>query len=509
MIKRSMIVLFALALGLVSPVMAQDGSPYDGVWVNPVDGIIVEMENGSGTMYTIIGCYPRFEATLENDVITISDETSTTAVDVAIEDGALVAYYQGVAVMTFNAAESLESVCEPVEEVAADLSAWVERPVPTEFPAIERVPNPDDYVLAKVTEIPPYNPLISGSGQIDWRAADLSEMDLSDALDTLLHADFDDHTIWPEQMPPEFDWQRIMEMGANPGLGIRDLHARGITGQGVSIAIIDHALLVDHQEYASQLRLYEETPEIAAVAGGADADMHGAAVASIAVGRTTGVAPDADLYYIATSHGTISGEPDFVFTAAAIRRVLKINEQLPDDRKIRVISLSVGWESFNPGFDEVTAAAAEAKAAGIMVVSSSLSKVHGFRFHGLGRDPLSDPDRADSYSPGDWWDEDYYMGLSMQDENTLMFPMDARTTASPTGPDQYVFYAEGGWSWTIPYIAGVYALAVQVDPDLTPDEFWATALATADTIELTHEGEVMPFGPIANPVALIDALQSE
>jgi hypothetical protein len=32
--------------------------------------------------------------------------------------------------------------------------------------------------------------------------------------------------------------------------------------------------------------------------------MHGPAVAALAVGRTTGVAPGADLYYIAEQHGT-------------------------------------------------------------------------------------------------------------------------------------------------------------------------------------------------------------
>jgi hypothetical protein len=36
------------------------------------------------------------------------------------------------------------------------------------------------------------------------------------------------------------------------------MHAQGITGQGVGIAIIDNPLLVDHEEYAGRLRLYEE-----------------------------------------------------------------------------------------------------------------------------------------------------------------------------------------------------------------------------------------------------------
>jgi hypothetical protein len=52
--------------------------------------------------------------------------------------------------------------------------------------------------------------------------------------------------------------------------------------------------------------------------------------------------------------------------------------------------------------------------------------------------------------------------------------MDSRTTASPGATDQYVFYGIGGMSWAVPYIAGVYALAVQVDPAITPERFWAS-----------------------------------
>jgi hypothetical protein len=43
-------------------------------------------------------------------------------------------------------------------------------------------------------------------------------------------------------MPQDFDWERIMELGKNPGLGIRKLHTQGITGRGIGIAIIDQTL---------------------------------------------------------------------------------------------------------------------------------------------------------------------------------------------------------------------------------------------------------------------------
>jgi hypothetical protein len=85
------------------------------------------------------------------------------------------------------------------------------------------------------------------------------------------------------------------EQAKNPGLGVRRLHEKGITGRGVRVAILDQPLLVDHQEYVERVRLYEEID----LQGRTEPAMHGAAVASIAVGKTVGVAPEAELYYIA------------------------------------------------------------------------------------------------------------------------------------------------------------------------------------------------------------------
>jgi hypothetical protein len=230
-----------------------------------------------------------------------------------------------------------------------------------------------------------------------------------------------------------------------------------------------------------------------------------AAVASIAVGQTIGVAPGADLYYIATARGG-RGE-DFAYLARSIRRILGVNQQLPEERRIRVISMAIGWRPDVKGYNEVTSATEEAKAAGMLVVCSSIEQVHGFKFHGLGRAPLGDPEVFESYEPGLWWAERFYGGERFSDR--LLVPMDSRTTAGPLGNDEYVFYRQGGWSWSIPYIAGVYALAVQVDPAITPERFWSLALETGRTIELEHNDEIVPLGPIIEPVALIDALESD
>jgi len=86
--------------------------------------------------------------------------------------------------------------------------------------------------------------------------------------------------------------------------------------------------------------------------------------------------------------------------------------------------------------------------------------------------------------------------------------MDSRTTASPTGTEDYVFYRQGGWSWSIPYLAGMYALAAQVKPEITPEQFWEAALKTGKTIRIGHNGKDYEFGVILNPQTLVSALKS-
>ncbi len=77
----------------------------------------------------------------------------------------------------------------------------------------------------------------------------------------------------------------------------------------------------------------------------------------------------------------------------------------------------------------------------------------------------------------------------------------------PTGEEDYVFYRSGGLSWAIPYVAGLYALACQVDPEITPWTFWRTALATGDFVRGQSGGRVLRFGKVVNPAALMAKLQ--
>jgi hypothetical protein len=132
----------------------------------------------------------------------------------------------------------------------------------------------------------------------------------------------------------------------------------------------------------------------------------------------------------------------------------------------------------------------------------------GFDLGALGRSPLADSDVFESYQPGIFLTKSFWARPSSPSGKSLWVPMDSRTTASPGATDQYVFYGIGGMSWAVPYVAGVYALAVQADPAITPERFWALAVRTGRTIELNRSGMTKRLGPIVDPVRLIRAIQA-
>ena len=336
----------------------------------------------------------------------------------------------------------------------------------------------------------------------DFRYCDLSELDLS-GID-LWQSSFSTTTVWPDQLPEGFSPEDILEAGKDPGLGIRALHQQGIDGTGVGIAIIDQPLLTGHEQYKDNLMLYERVH-----CRGEEAAMHGPAVASLAVGKDIGVAPGAKLYYIATTHGH-NGDNGYQFDAGiladCIDRVVEINGQLPDGEKIRVISISRGFNEQDEGYDRMLEAIAHAEKNGIFVLTTSPQEYASFRLYGLDRDVSGEADELSAYHPAAWISEQYYAWMATQ-EHLLLVPSGGRTYASANGAWKYEWDYTGGMSWGVPWLAGVYALCCQADPDLTPERFIEAAEQAGKTIEVEANGTTYSIGKVVDPAGTIDLLQ--
>ena len=338
----------------------------------------------------------------------------------------------------------------------------------------------------------------------DMRWCDLSEFDLSFITDLQL-INFSTQTVWPDSLPEGFDPDIIVELGKNPGLGIRALHDAGITGEGVGIAIIDGALLLDHEQYRHNLMYYERIHCPAE-----HAEFHGSLVSSIAVGQDTGVAPDAKLYYIATQMGHFTRLGTFDFDAGivadCIYRILEVNEYLPDNEKIRVISISRGYWKTDKNVWLLEEAIQAAESENIFVITASPEQYYtNFEWYWMDCDYLCDRDDPGSYRPATLL-ETSYIDRPGRYRNTVFFPAGSRTVACSTGVGEYMVVSQGSLSLVTPWCAGLYAMCCQADPDITPDRFVSLVYETALTTTLEYDGSAYEFGLIVNPIGIVSEL---
>lgn len=306
----------------------------------------------------------------------------------------------------------------------------------------------------------------------------LKNLDLREDAELLRTMPFDSCTEWPpqEKVPSGFDPQKLLEDGKNPGLGIRVLHEQGITGKGVGIAILDQPLLLGHEEYTSRLTRYDAT-------GLAEfsPQMHGSPIASVAVGKEIGVAPEATLSYFAVP----MWESDNSYYTRSLHRIFELNKVLPKDEIIRVVSISDGMFAEKKGFQEWQNVLGEAKERGILVVTCDPSFI---RYGTLTLIEGKDPDSPFSYKSGKYCSE----------KDVLRIPAGNKTIASYRGNKVYYYEREGGRSWAAPYIAGLAALAFQINPKITTDKIKELLIKTVTKTSA---------GPIINPIAFIESVK--
>ncbi len=314
-----------------------------------------------------------------------------------------------------------------------------------------------------------------------WGLANVSlvNLDLRNYKELLDEMHFDSLTKWPEpnKLPEGFEPARMLEEGKNPGLGIRNLHKKGIDGRGVGIAIIDQPLVRNHKELGDNIVRFVDID-----VKNVGPQMHGPGVTSIAVGKTCGVAPAASLvYYSIPMWKWDSCRP----YCDVIDKILELNKTFKDSEKVRVVSISTGMFSEWSDFADWKRTVEKAASQGILIVPCGTTLLD---YGTLTRITDKNPDEPTSYMCGK------YGGPS----DSVLVPTGNRTVASHLGPEVYTFEREGGMSWAAPYLAGLAALAFQVDPEIKPD----------DVVKLWIETAVKTdAGSVVNPPGFIEAVQ--
>lgn len=265
---------------------------------------------------------------------------------------------------------------------------------------------------------------------------------------------------------------QILENGKDPGLQVSQLHAQGITGKGVTVAIIDQPLLPSHPEYAGKIEQYHAVG-FTEHENESLSSMHGPAVTSLLAGDTIGTAPGVKLYYVAVKFWERNA-PEM--GAQALDWLIEQNKTLSESEKIRAVSVSADCTNseYFDNHETWDKAVRRAQEADILVMDCRQEYDTCIFWPSFFA-----PARRDDISlitigtP----DGDFQVCPSQ----ALGTPVGYRTTAEVYSEDEYSYSydAVGGHSWAIPYGTGVLAMGWQVNPSLTGAEMIELLRATA------------------------------
>lgn len=322
-----------------------------------------------------------------------------------------------------------------------------------------------------------------------------------------------DSVKWPDEskMPKFFNPKFILRTAKRPAF-VSGLHTKGKTGKNVSIAIIDQRLNLGHPEYKDRIKRYEIIKNDWFSDGWhKESDYHGSLVVGVAAGKTTGVAPDADIYYVAANNW-ISPDEDKILSKKkeltetekkrkkfgtnerhieAVGKIIQINRDLPPEKKIRFLSCSFNGARPDKS-EELQKMFEQAEEEGIMVL------VVGYGHTGENDNPnFSSFDKRYNKS-------DYAKVKIPVFDNRIYVPTDGKT--NPFFKGGYMYERLGGVSSTLPYLAGVFALALQDNILFAQQKDWQDKIMRIAMSTATEREDGMR---IINPAGIVDAVAEQ
>ena len=270
-------------------------------------------------------------------------------------------------------------------------------------------------------------------------------------------------------LPAGYDPDALLEWGKYPGLNIDILHKYGFTGKGAVIAYVDQPASAHEQYNGSNFHFVNNTTE--------SSSMHGPAVLSLLAGKDIGTAPEAEVYF----YGHSSWLADQRTHAECLYQIIEQNKSLPEGQKITMVGFSDNIDSSEAYANEFRTAVKACEEAEIMVWFCG-------EYSGVSFLPLSNKDDYRNLVTESW-------GGGMP--QLVYVPASGRTTAATDFGAEYIYWSSGGLSWTMPYVLGLYAIAIEIDPSLTQDQLRELIVSSA----YDYNGM-----PIINPVGFVAAV---
>ncbi len=259
------------------------------------------------------------------------------------------------------------------------------------------------------------------------------------------------NVIWPspDKMPDGFNPMAIMERAKTPANKINNA-----TGRGINIAVIDNMLDATNPEYADNIKFIQgplhnqELPT----------NKHASMVMGQLVGKSTGIAPDANVYYFTKASYKERKEFD-KYIAEVLRNVIKFNRAQKPENKIHILSCS--WGARKKYQPEVCALLDQLEADGVKIILCTSDYMKDATLSGRDFMPCNNPNMTDVQpnvqAAGD--ETIRMLNLPFDSDKVIGIPTNMRTT--PLESNGWQYRVTGGESSAAPYIAGVYACVLE------------------------------------------------
>lgn len=374
----------------------------------------------------------------------------------------------------------------------------------------------ENLLIRKLDKLPAYFPSKISSFQVDLRSRDLTDLNLETRKYDLEHSIFDNFTIWPDLKGTGFDPEKILNINLTPGMNIKKIHKKGITGKDVTVAVIDLPLSFQHNEYNRPVVFMDSFPHREEK----ENSLHGSYIVSSIIGKNIGIAPDANCLFYSVEDSMENGTVSCANENSAMKSILQYNRSHGD--KISIVSNSSGANRNRIDYEEYLRLVDELEKTGVTVFSTDLMIRHPeLAFYGMKKDPEDDPDDMGNYEPIPW--EDWIVKIQNNPglaenyseifegyedyQKVLLIPLDgSKTYAGYNDVNQYWFKFNNGWSAIPPVLSGLFALAGNVEPQIGISDFWACLWDSGIKYQFQSNGKILS-GSIIRPVEMIESLQ--
>ena len=262
---------------------------------------------------------------------------------------------------------------------------------------------------------------------------------------------FSTKTIFPKENP--FVLTKDMFLVDD---NVRKLHEEGINGEGINVAVIDFAFDTIHDELKECL-VYQKNCR-----DDYEVHFHGSTVATQLCGKNLGVAPNVNLWFYGTGQGA---KRIIVDNYKALKDIYEQNKK---GANIKIINISGSRHRENSEYMNIYKKLLD---QGCYIIDSL---VFGDKFTSINQDPIT---KDYYYSDGQVLGMEQYKYY-----NHIAIPTGGKMTPLVTTTNEYLYCGQATYSWAIPKLSGYFALALQVNNNLTYEEFEQLAIETAKKI---------------------------